>query len=95
MRIYLTDFEIDKILSALIDKSREDKKSIDEAIKYNFESSKVIFENDRFRCIKLANKINDYLKQNNKATYINIYKECNLSGVELKNYLLWLEKQEA
>ena len=95
MRIELTASELRKMESALIDSAIESKKYMKSAAKYNWHESYEVFENDRFRCIKLANKINDYLKQNNEAAYINIYSLCNLSEVELKNYLSWLEKQEA
>ena len=95
MLIELTASELRKMESALIDNAIESKKYMENAAKYNQHESYEVFENDRYKCIKLANKINDYMIKNKQGGYSRLYDQVYLSGVELKNYLSWLEKQEA
>lgn len=95
MLVDLDYYELPQVLYSLIDKSKNDKNLMNTAIAHNLLEIETGFRNDRFECIRLADKIYKKYGWLIKNNAIDIHKECNLSGVELKNYLSWLEKQEA
>lgn len=71
------------IMQALIDQ-------INNMAKYE-NSSDDLMKYYRYEHIKVLNDLNNNYNKSGLPSYINIYNEINLKGVEKMNYLNWLD----